>query len=296
MTALHLHDHGGDGPPLLLLHGAGRSSADWDAAVPHFGQGHRVLAVDLPGHGRSAPAASWDLATVCADLEDTLAAEVGKEAEVSLVGHSLGGMVASVYAVTRPGRVAAVVNLDGFGWGRPDQYVGVPEEEAARRLTEIGAMSRGSAGARMPAGYLAGQVDHSVALGIPAARAETACRATVRELPGGGWQLLPELPGAVEMLDAMDGLDLFAVLRRVRCPLLLVRAQDPPGPVPGLEWLEDMLDAYGKGLARDLAELAARQPNVTVEGVAAGHAMLLQAPERVAGLVVDFIGRAVVRR
>ncbi|MGA6168785.1 alpha/beta fold hydrolase [Streptomyces sp. NPDC012600] len=295
MTALHLHDHGGDGPPLLLLHGAGRSSADWAAVVPHLTQGHRVLAVDLPGHGRSAPAAAWDLATVCADLDDTLAAEGGREAEVSLVGHSLGGMVASVYAGTRPERVASVVNLDGFGWGRPDQYVGVPSEEAARRLAEIGAMSRASAGARMPAGYLAGQVDHSVALGIPAALAEAACRASARELPDGEWQLLPELPGAVEMLDAMDGLDLFPVFRRVRCPLLLVRAQERVGPMPGLEWLGDLLDAYGKGLERDLAELAAQRPNVTVEGIAAGHAMLLQAPERVAGLVLDFIGRAVVR-
>ncbi|MFE2292849.1 alpha/beta fold hydrolase [Streptomyces sp. NPDC059452] len=292
MTALHLHDHGGDGPPLLLLHGAGRSSADWAAVAPRLTRGHRVLAVDLPGHGRSDPAASWDLAAVCADLDDTL----GAAEEVVVVGHSLGGMVASVYAGTRPERVAAVVDLDGFGWGRPDQYVGGPRRRPPGGWRRSGRCPGRRPGARMPAGYLAGQVDHSVALGIPAARAEAACRASARELPDGGWQLLPELPGAVEMLDAMDGLDLFSVFRRVRCPLLLVRAQERVGPMPGLEWLEDLLDAYGKGLERDLAELAARQPNVTVEGIAAGHAMLLQAPERVAGLVVEFIGRVVVRR
>ncbi|WP_411080933.1 alpha/beta fold hydrolase [Streptomyces sp. cmx-18-6] len=297
MTALHVRDHGGDGPPLLLLHGAGRSSADWADAAPHLARGHRVLAVDLPGHGRSAPASPWDFATVCADLDDTLAATGGAGAgEVVVAGHSLGGMVAAEYAATRPERVAAVVNLDGFGWGRPDQYVGLAEEEVARRLAEIGAMSRASAGARMPAGYVTGQVAYSVGLGVPEARAEAACRASARELPDGGWQLLPERPGAVEMLDAMDGLDVFALFRRVRCPLLLVRAQDRVGPTPGLEWLEDLLDAYGQGLGRDLGELAARRPNVTVESVAATHAMLLQAPERVAGLVGDFIDRTAARR
>lgn len=166
MTVLHSRDHGGDGPLLLLLHGAGRSSADWAAAAPQLAGRHRVLAVDLPGHGRSAPAGSWDFAEVCADLDDTLAA-AGSAGRVAVAGHSLGGMVASVYAATRPDRVAAAVDLDGFGWGRPDQYPGVPEEEAARRLAEIGAMSRAAAGARMPAGYVADQVAYSVGLGVP---------------------------------------------------------------------------------------------------------------------------------
>ncbi|NED27718.1 alpha/beta hydrolase, partial [Streptomyces anulatus] len=43
MTVLHSRDHGGDGPLLLLLHGAGRSSADWAAAAPRLTGRHRVL-------------------------------------------------------------------------------------------------------------------------------------------------------------------------------------------------------------------------------------------------------------
>lgn len=291
MALLPSHLHGGDGPLLLLLHGAGRSSADWAAAAPRLTGRHRVLTVDLPGHGRSAPAPSWDFATVCADLDDTVAA-AGATGPVAVAGHSLGGMVAAVYAATRPERVAAAVNLDGFGWGRPDQYPGVPEEEAALRLSEIGAMSRASAGARMPAGYVADQVAYSVGLGVPQARAEAACRASARELTDVGWQLLPELPGAVEVLHAMDGLDLFAVFRRVRCPLLLVRALERP-PMPyAPDWMDELMDAYGRGLDRDVAALAARQPRVTAEGVVATHAMLLQAPERIAELVDGFLTRA----
>lgn len=291
MTVLHTHDHGGGGRLLLLLHGAGRSSAGWAATAPRLTGRHRVLAVDLPGHGRSAPARSWDFEQACADLDDTLAA-AGATDGVAVAGHSLGGMVAAVYAATRPDRVAAAVDLDGFGWGRPDQYPGVPGDEAARRPAEIGAMSRAGAGARMPAGYVADQVAYSAGLGIPRVRAEAACRASARELPGGAWQLLPELPGAVEMLDAMDGLDLFAVFRRVRCPLLLVRALEQPSMPQGPEWLDDLLAAYGRGLDRDLAALAAREPGVVVEGVAATHAMLLQAPERVASLVGHFLARS----
>ncbi|MGQ4717469.1 alpha/beta fold hydrolase [Streptomyces anulatus] len=243
MTVLHSRDHGGDGPLLLLLHGAGRSSADWAAAAPRLTGRHRVLAVDLPGHGRSAPAGSWDFAEVCADLDDTLTA-AGSAGRVAVAGHSLGGMVASAYAATRPDRVAAAVDLDGFGWGRPDQYPGVPEEEAARRPAEIGAMSRAAAGARMPAGYVADQVAYSVGLGIPRVPAEETCRASVRELPGGEWQLLPERPGAVEMLDAMDGLDLFAVLRRV------LSAAAGPGPGPAADAARPGVDGRSPGRVR----------------------------------------------
>ncbi|MCX4674273.1 alpha/beta fold hydrolase [Streptomyces sp. NBC_01433] len=74
MTVLHAHDHGGDGPLLLLLHGATRSLADWNAVAPLLTGSHRVLAVDLPGHGLSEPAAVWSFDTPLADLDETLAA------------------------------------------------------------------------------------------------------------------------------------------------------------------------------------------------------------------------------
>lgn len=292
MTVLHSRDHGGsgdDGPALLLLHAASRSLADWDAVVPHLGTGHRVLAVDLPGHGLSA-ASSWSFDAVLDDLDETLTA-LRIAGPVVPVGHSLGGMVAASYAAGRPGRVLGAVNLDGFWWGTPAQYPGLDPDEVTRRLADLGAMSRASAGLRMPADYVARQAEYSVALGIPYERAEASFRASARELPDGGWQLLPERECALDMLDAMDALDLFALFRRAPCPLLLVRALRRVPPAPGTEWLDGLMEAYGRGLARDLTELAAERANVTVEGVEATHAMLLEAPERVAELIRGFVGR-----
>ncbi|WP_406383915.1 alpha/beta fold hydrolase [Streptomyces sp. NBC_01618] len=297
MTVLHVRDHGGpddggpdDGrPALLLLHAASRSLADWDAVAPHLTTGHRVLAVDLPGHGRSA-AASWSFDAVLRDLDETLAA-LGVAGGVVPVGHSLGGMVAALYAAERPDRVPGAVNLDGFWWGTPTQYPGLDPDEVTRRLADIGDMARASAGQRMPAEYVEQQAAYSTGLGIPYERAEASFRASVRELPDGGWQLLPERECALEMLDALDALDLFALFRRVPCPLLLVRALHRVPPTPGLEWLDELMGAYGHGLARDLAVLVAEREGVTAEGIGATHAMLLEVPEQVAELVREFVSR-----
>ncbi|MFV5996607.1 alpha/beta fold hydrolase [Streptomyces sp. NPDC056231] len=287
MPLLHVRDHGGEGPPLVLLHGASRSLADWDSVAPLLTAGHRVLAVDLPGHGRSAAAPVWSFGAALTALDEALAAR-GITGPVVPVGHSLGGMLAALYAAERPGRVRGAVDLDGFWWGRPAQYPGLDPEPVAQRLADIGAMSRASAGRRMPADYVQQQAAYSTGLGIPYERAEAAFRASVRELDGGGWQLLPERPNALEMLDAMDALDLFTVFRRATCPLLIVRALHRVPPTPGLEWMDELMDAYGRGLARDLAELVTQRPGVTAEGIAATHAMLLEAPVRVAELVRTF--------
>lgn len=293
MTVLHVRDHGGpddgDRPVLLLLHAASRSLADWDAVAPHLTAGHRVLAVDLPGHGRSA-ATSWSFGAVLSDLDETLGA-LGVSGAVVPVGHSLGGMVAALYAAERPDLVSGAVNLDGFWWGTPAQYPGLDAGEVTRRLAEIGDLARASAGQQMPAQYVEQQATYSMGLGIPYERAEASFRASVRELDDGRWQLLPERECALEMLDALDGLDLFALFRRVPCPLLLVRALHRVPPTPGLEWLDELLEAYGQGLARDLAELAAKRAGVTAQGIGATHAMLLEVPEQVAELVRGFVAR-----
>ena len=47
---------GGDGPPLLLLHGPGAYGASWQSVIPELATTHRVVAPDLPGHGSSTVA------------------------------------------------------------------------------------------------------------------------------------------------------------------------------------------------------------------------------------------------
>ena len=52
---------GGDGPPMVLLHGPGEFAAAWLPVLPHLVRTHRVIAPDLPGHGASGrrPRARW---------------------------------------------------------------------------------------------------------------------------------------------------------------------------------------------------------------------------------------------
>jgi pimeloyl-ACP methyl ester carboxylesterase len=99
---------GGEGPPVLLVHGLGGSALNWVAVAPELARRHRVLVPDLPGHGRSSPPGRRDSLTPFADA---LAALLDREqaAPAPVVGHSLGGLVAVRLAVQDPGAVAGLL-------------------------------------------------------------------------------------------------------------------------------------------------------------------------------------------
>ena len=96
----------GTGPPLILLHGWAMHSGVWGTIVAQLAQRFRVHAVDLPGHGRSAPAASYALDA----LTRSIATRFGGEREtLTLLGWSLGGLLALRWASLQPGRIARLV-------------------------------------------------------------------------------------------------------------------------------------------------------------------------------------------
>jgi pimeloyl-ACP methyl ester carboxylesterase len=125
---LHVLDRGGDDTAVILLHGGGRDSRDWDDVAGRLQLlGYRVVAFDLRGHGGTPSAPwTWDLA-----LEDVAA--VGDALALrrpALVGHSLGGMVAALWA-TRHADCPLAVNIDGHGNPtRADQYLGMDQQRA----------------------------------------------------------------------------------------------------------------------------------------------------------------------
>ena len=104
---------GGDGPPVVLLHGQGGWSGMWLPVVPELVKTHRVVAPDLPGLGASeVPDGPPDAARVLAWLGDLI--ERTCPVPPALVGASLGASIAARFAIAHPDRVSRLV-LVGAG-------------------------------------------------------------------------------------------------------------------------------------------------------------------------------------
>jgi 3-oxoadipate enol-lactonase len=103
----HLEWRGGD-RLAVLLHGVGGGREGWAEVAPALAQaGWRVLAVDQPGYGLSAPIEPFDMAGMAAAVRSLIAwADAGP---ALIVGHSMGGMVAQELLATDPAAVRAVV-------------------------------------------------------------------------------------------------------------------------------------------------------------------------------------------
>lgn len=109
---LGYRDWGGDGPPMVLLHGLGSAHRIWDLAAPLLSERFHVVAYDQRGHGSSEkPGEGYDLDTMTADLRGLVEAlGLGR---TFVVGHSWGGSVALAYAGVYPDDCAGVALVDG---------------------------------------------------------------------------------------------------------------------------------------------------------------------------------------
>lgn len=113
-------DFGGDGRPVLLVHGGVRSHEDWAGVLPVLLAHHRVVAIDLRGHGASTEE-RFDLSASVEDLRGVVR-ELGLD-DVVIVGHSLGGVVALTYAV-RGGACGGLVIVDALSVSVPAVFPG----------------------------------------------------------------------------------------------------------------------------------------------------------------------------
>lgn len=106
----------GSGPPLVLVHGIGDSSATWEQVIPLLARDHLVLAPDLLGHGASdKPRADYSVGGFANGVRDLLALLDVPAATV--VGHSLGGGVAMQLTYQYPELVERLVLVASGGLG-----------------------------------------------------------------------------------------------------------------------------------------------------------------------------------
>ncbi len=251
----------GDGPPLLLLHGFTGSSQTWDPFLARFAARFRVLAVDLPGHGRTdAPRDPERYAAerLVADLVALLDALDAPRARV--LGYSLGGRLALHLAVTAPERVAALVLESASpGIAEPDQRATrVREDEAlANDLEHNGIQAFVDRWERLP-------------LWASQARLPAAERARLRA------QRLAQRPeglaNSLRGFGAGRPRPLHSELGRLTMPVLVLAGAD-----------DERYVTVGRAMAAGI-------PNARFDIVPeAGHAVHLEQPGRFAKLALDFL-------
>ena len=150
--------HGGDGPPMVLLHGPGESAVVWIPVLDELVRRHRVIAADLPGHGASAvPLDEWDrdwIESWLTELIDATCAE-----PPVLVGRVVGGAIAAGFAATHPTKVAHLVLVDTMGleafapeprFGLALQrFLAVPSAETYERFMNLCAFDLDTARSRL---------------------------------------------------------------------------------------------------------------------------------------------------
>jgi len=131
-TDLAVHDWGGDGPNVMLVHATGLSARTWDPVVATLPEDWRVMAIDLRGHGLSpapdpvAPRFRWR------QFGEDIAAAIealGLE-DVLVVGHSMGGHSAVAAALEAPERITRLLLLDPTLSARPPEGTPSPAEAA----------------------------------------------------------------------------------------------------------------------------------------------------------------------
>jgi esterase len=127
----------GNGHPVAILHGLFGSYRNWASIAQRLGEHHRVVAFDLRNHGASPWAATMDYAEMAEDVRVAMA-ERG-HSHYALVGHSMGGKVAMVAALTGPAAIERLVVVDIAPIARPIPFL---DYIRAMRALDLPAIAR----------------------------------------------------------------------------------------------------------------------------------------------------------
>ena len=101
----------GTGPPILLVHGFGAALDWWDGIAPELAKTHRVIRLDLIGHGGTAAPPTGYAIEHQAELVASVLRKLKAE-RVTAIGHSMGGEVVAALAEANPGLVERIIIID----------------------------------------------------------------------------------------------------------------------------------------------------------------------------------------
>ncbi|HTL14234.1 MAG TPA: alpha/beta hydrolase [Thermomonas sp.] len=260
-------------PRVLALHGWLDNAASFVPLAPHLGA-LDLVAIDQPGHGRSAhlaPGADYSFAGALAAVLD-VADALGWE-RFALLGHSMGAGIASLLAAACPARVERLVAIEALG------ALADSAERTVPRLREAVAAQRAGGGKQLRV--------------FPDVESAVRARATASRVPGSG---LDE--GLVRLLverglRAVDGGYTWSSDPRLTLPTL-VRMTEPQveALVAGIDcpvraiFAEPAQPYLPDALRRRRAALLPRGELVVLRG---GHHLHMQQPEEVAAAIGGFL-------
>jgi pimeloyl-ACP methyl ester carboxylesterase len=223
-------DSGGDGPPLLFIHGLGGIWQNWLLNIPAFMGTHRCVAVDLPGFGLSEVPAGEISIPGFARVVDQVCDRLGIENPV-VVGNSMGGFVGAELAVSFPTRVSKLVLVAAAGLST--EYLSREPLLAGARAFMVLTARAGLRGngvvkrRRLRRIALQAVVRYPERLSVPLAT----------ELVGGA-----NAPGFIDSFEALMSYSFRDKLARIEVPVLIVWGRnDILVPVADAEMFEHLI-------------------------------------------------------
>ncbi|HEX9998963.1 MAG TPA: alpha/beta hydrolase [Actinoplanes sp.] len=283
---LAVRDFGGEQRPLLLLHGTGGNLATLTTLARALRPNHRVITVDLRGHGRSGDgtwtwnAALGDLAAVCVQMELERPA---------VVGHSLGGVLAALWGQRHP-EAPGVVSLAGNPPPiRPEHLPGIDPVTAAAELAELRAVAdrgQSEAGRVIKADQLVDLLERQRTAAREIGADEKVWIEGVRRnlaQRDGETSMRPSAGATAEIRTLMEELDLGPVYAGTTCPGLVVL---PTRSRPDQEAFEELYAAHRRFLVEQ-AKAAGHVRYLSLHD--ASSAMVFEQPAVLAGLITDFL-------
>lgn len=220
----------GKGPLVLLIHGVGLRAEAWDAQIDALAQNACVVAIDLPGHGDSP---RLDHATSLADYTDAIAATL--DAPATVVGHSLGGMIALDLAIRHPDFVQGVVALNAIFQRDPEA-----QNAVLTRANNLDGLSIADPTTTLQRWFGESQTPES-----------KACGDWLRAVDPAGYR------DAYRVFAAENG-PAPQDLQALRCPALFVTGADEPNSTPAMS--QAMADLTPNGQAEVLDDAAHMMP------------------------------------
>ena len=266
--------------PLVLVHGWMDVAASYQFVVDALSAEHYVIAPDWRGYGHT-PAGGVDnfwFPDYLADLDFLLDHYAGS-APVHLVGHSLGGNVAMVYAGIRPERIRRLVNLEGFGM--PATRAESAPKRYAQWMDELKKLHRGELDLRAY-DSLAGVARRLMKTNprLTQDKADWLAQHWAAQNAQGQWAILGQAAHKVIGANLYRLDELLEHYKRLSMPVLAVEASDDS---LGLWW-------KGKYTLEQYHERLQNVPQVEIARVQdAGHMLHHDQPQQVAALIERFI-------